>query len=109
MLSENAFEQLPAKIEQRLTAINTEYLEMIGKRIKEIGTVSATDIHRLNQLREFGSDVDIIIKKLADAAGKNVDEINRIFEYVAKDGYTDAEIFYKATKTPYIPYSKIPC
>jgi len=106
MLSENAFEQLPAKIEQRLTAINTEYLEMIGKRIKEIGTVSATDIHRLNQLREFGSDVDVIIKKLADVSDKNVDEINRIFEYVAKDGYTDAEIFYKATKTPYVPYSK---
>ena len=106
MLSENDFEQLPAKIEQRLTAINTEYLEMIGKRIKEIGTVSATDIHRLNQLREFGSDVDAIIKKLADAADKNVDEINRIFEYVAKDGYSDAEIFYKAKKTPYIPYSK---
>jgi len=106
MLSENAFEQLPAKIEQRLTAINTEYLEMIGKRIKEIGTVSATDIHRLNQLREFGSDVDAIIKKLADVSDKNVDEINRIFEYVAKDGYTDAEIFYKAKKTPYIPYSK---
>jgi len=106
MLSENAFEQLPAKIEQRLTAINTEYLEMIGKRIKEIGTVSATDIHRLNQLREFGSDVDAIIKKLADVSDKNVDEINRIFEYVAKDGYTDAEIFYKATKTPYVPYSK---
>jgi tetrahydromethanopterin S-methyltransferase subunit G len=106
MLSENAFEQLPAKIEQRLTAINTEYLEMIGKRIKAIGTVSATDIHRLNQLREFGSDVDVIIKRLADAANKNVDEINRIFEYVAKDGYTDAEIFYKAKKVPYIPYSK---
>lgn len=106
MLSENAFEQLPAKIEQRLTAINTEYLEMIGRRIKEIGTVSATDIHRLNQLREFGSDVDAIIKKLADVSDKNVDEINRIFEYVAKDGYTDAEIFYKAIKTPYIPYAK---
>lgn len=68
-------------------AINSKYLQMMGKHIKDIGELSATDIHRLEQMTRLGQNTAKINKALVQASGKTMDELNSLlinkayFEY----------------------------
>ena len=106
MLTEQQIELFASRIQGRLTAINEQYLEMIGKRIKEIGAMSATDLHRLKQMKSYGSDVDKIVQQLAIASNKIITDIYDMFEIVAKDNYNFSKQFYDARNVPFVPYEK---
>lgn len=83
MLTEEQKQLLPERIAHRLEKVNEEYLQMIGRRIKEIGTLSASDAHRLSQMREYGADVEKITQELAEISEKNIAEIYEIYDLVA--------------------------
>ncbi len=106
MLTHQQINILPERIYQRLNDINTGYLESIGKVLKNIGELRPSDIHKLQQMYNYGADIDRITKKLSDASGKNVKEIYEIFDLVAEDNYKSAEIFYKAKNKTFIPYEQ---
>lgn len=106
MLNENQIELLPERIYQRLNAINTEYLESIGEVIKEIGELRPSDVHKLQQMYRYGSNVDDIVNKLSKASEKNVAEIYEIFDIVAKENYNYSKPFYKAKGKKFIPYEE---
>lgn len=103
MLNEEQLELLPERIAQRLETVNQHFLQMIGERIKEIGSMSATDIHRLEQMKAIGADVDKITAELAAISGKNAAEIKEIFDIVASDSVQFSEQFFGSS---YIPYSE---
>ena len=104
MLNENQIEKLPERIVERLRKINEQYLKIMGERIKEIGKLSATDIHRLNRIKQYGGDMDKITRALASISGKNVKDIYDIYDIIAKANYEHAEPFYQAQSLPYVPY-----
>ena len=79
MLNENQINILPERIYERLSRINTEYLEMTGNVIKKIGELRPTDVHRLQQMYDYGADLRKVTQKLAETSGKNVQEIYDIF------------------------------
>ena len=106
MLNEHQIELLPERIYQRLNRINTECLVSIGEVIKEIGELRPKDVHQLQQLYNYGADVDRIVKELAAADKKNIAEIYEIFDIVAKENYNYSEPFYKAKNKPFIPYEE---
>ena len=106
MLNEHQIELLPERIYQRLNRINTECLVSIGEVIKEIGELRPKDVHQLQQLYNYGADVDRITKELAAADKKNIAEIYEIFDIVAKENYNYSEPFYKAKNKPFIPYEE---
>lgn len=106
MLTENQINLLPERIYQRLNDINTEYLESIGRTLKEIGRLRPTDVHKLQQMYSYGEDIDRITQKLADASGKNIQEIYEIFDIVAKENYDYAKPFYDAQGLKFIPYEQ---
>lgn len=68
---------------------------MIGRRIKEIGTLSASDAHRLSQMREYGADVEKITQELAEISEKNIAEIYEIYDLVAQDNAEFSEQFLR--------------
>ena len=106
MLDEYTIEMLPEAIYQRLNKINAEYLDIIATKINEIGRLRATDINRLQAMYENGGSIDKITRKLADASGKNVEDIYRIYDLVAKENYEYAKPFYAAKNMPFIPYEQ---
>ena len=106
MLDEYTIEMLPEAIYQRLNKINAEYLDIIATKINEIGRLRATDINRLQAMYENGGNIDKITQKLADAAGKNVEDIYKIYDLVAKENYEYAKPFYAAKNMPFIPYAE---
>ena len=106
MLNERQLELLPERIYQRLNKINTEYLESIGAVLKDIGELRPSDVHKIQRMYEYGSDVDRIVQKLAKASEQNVEEIYDIFDIVAKENYNYARPFYKAKEISFIPYEE---
>lgn len=106
MLDEYTIEMLPEAIYQRLNKINAEYLDIIATKISEIGRLRATDINRLQAMYENGGNIDKITKKLADASGKNVEDIYKIYDLVAKENYEYARPFYAAKNMPFVPYEQ---
>ena len=106
MLNSNQEEQLVQLLIDRINALNEDILEIIGNRIKEIGEMTPTQVHQINQMLMYNTDIDIIVQKLAEVSGMNVNDIYSLFEYSAKTNQDFAKQFYKARGISYIPYAQ---
>lgn len=91
MLTEKQLELLPERIIERLKKVNTQFLEIIGKRIKEIGTITETDAHRIRIQIDLEADITEIQLALASISEKNLSDIQELFDIVAEDNYKFAE------------------
>lgn len=106
MLSDEIIEKVIERLINRIEQGNTYVLEQIGKSIKEIGTLSPTQTHQLEQVLKYGGDYEKIVKKLAEITELNVKDIYEIFEEVAKNDYNFAKKFYDYRGKKFIPYEE---
>lgn len=106
MISQETLEELPQILTERINKANAELLTRMGKQIRKIGTLGAANVHKLEQMRLMGASLRRIKKALADASGKNLKEIEVIFERLAKDSYFDAEPYYRWCGLDFIPYEE---
>lgn len=104
MLNESVLEKLAERLVNRIEEVNSYTLEVIGKRIKQIGTLSTSQAQQLIQTLKYGGDIDKITKKLAEITELNVQDIYDIFEEVAKNDLNFAEKFYKYRGLEFTPY-----
>ena len=81
-------------IQGRIEEVNTYYLRKVAEQIAEIGTLSQSRVNLLVQMRRAGASVAEIKRRLENATRLNQQDIQRIFEQVADDAYTDAEFMY---------------
>ena len=86
---------------RRYEALNEEYLEIIGERIRAIGRVSPTDLYRLERLRDIGADMEKLKRKLASETGKSLKELEKLLRQAADaamkpyDGLMNAEPYLR--------------
>ena len=86
---------------RRYEALNEEYLEIIGERIRAIGRVSPTDLYRLERLRDIGTDMEKLKRKLASETGKSLKELEKLLRQAADaamkpyDGLMNAEPYLR--------------
>ena len=106
MLNNNQEEQLVQLLIDRINALNEDILEIIGNRIKEIGEMTPTQVHQINQMLMYNTDIKEIIEKLAEVSGMNVNDIYSLFKYSAKTNQDFARQFYRARGISYIPYAQ---
>ena len=106
MLNKNQLELIPDRVYQRLNNINTEYLVSIGELLKTAGELRPSDIHVLQQSYNIGAQTDKMAKLLAEVSQKNIDDIYKLFDAVAKENYKFAKPFYEAKLIDYIPYEE---
>lgn len=104
MLNDQVLDKVIERVTRRIEQTNTYVLEQIGKKIKEIGTLTPTKAQQLAQIFKYGGDYDKIAKKLAEITELNVKDIYKIFEEVAKNDYNFAGKFYKYRNRQFIPY-----
>lgn len=97
---------MPERIVERLRQANTEYFENIGHVIKKIGELRPTDVHQLQQMYNYGADLQKVTLKLAQVSGKNIQDIYDMFDIVAMENYNYAKPFYEAKAIPHIPYAQ---
>ena len=106
MLSQEVEERLAEHLTTRIEEANTYILKKIGEAIKQISTLTPSQAYQIQQILKFGGTYEEIAKELAKVSGKNVQDIYKIFEEVAKNNKQFAKQFYKYRGIDYIPYSK---
>lgn len=106
MLSQEVEEKLVDYLINRIEDTNSHILKKIGQTIKYMSTLTPSQAFQLGQLLKYGGTYNEIAKELAKVSGKNVQDIYKIFEQVAKDNKEFAKQFYKYRNIDYIPYSK---
>ena len=106
MLNNEQEEKLVQILIDRINALNEDILTIIGNRIKQIGELTPTQVHQIQQMLMYNTDIDRIIQKLAEVSGMNVNDIYSLFEYSAKTNQDFARQFYRARGISYIPYAQ---
>lgn len=106
MLSEDTLEKLISPISQRQERINNYVVGLIAKRIRQIGTVNASDVAKLQQLMNIGGDMELIEKALATATKMNVNEVKNILYEAAESMYGDAERYYEYRGMSFVPFEE---
>ncbi len=106
MLKEEIQEKLADHLVGRIQKTNEYILEKIGESIKYMSTLTPTQAYKLGQILKYGGSYEDIAKVIAKASGKNVEEIYKIFEEVAKSNKEFAKVFYQYRGMDYIPYNK---
>lgn len=105
MLSDDAIENLVQPIIDRQESINAFVIELIAKRVREIGGFSPSDINRLKLLVQMGSDIRLINEELAKLTNLQVRDIKSLIKQVAIEDYIDAKPFYDYRNKSFIPYN----
>lgn len=106
MLNNNQEEKLVQILIDRINALNEDILTIIGNRIKQIGELTPTQVHQIEQMLMYDTDINTIVQKLAEVTNMNVNDIYNMFEYSAKTNQDFAKQFYKARGISYIPYAE---
>lgn len=106
MIRQEIEEQLIEQLVNRIEETNTKILSKIGKTIKTISTLSPSQAYQISNILKYGGSYEEIAKELARVSGKNVQDIYKIFEEVAKSNKQFAKEFYEYRGIDYIPYSK---
>ena len=106
MLSENTIDNLIQPIINRQEAINQYVIRQIAETIKQIGTVSPSDVQQLVRLLKTGSDIRKINEEIARLTGLQVKDVKAIIKEVALDSYTDAKPYYDYRYNSFIPFDK---
>lgn len=106
MLSQEVEERLAERLVDRIEEANSYILKRIGEAIKQISTLTPSQAYQIQQILKYGGTYNEIAKKLARVSGKNVQDIYKIFEEVAKNNKQFAKQFYKYRNIDYIPYKK---
>ena len=106
MLNNEQEEKLVQVLIDRINALNEDILTIIGNRIKQIGELTPTQVHQIQQMLMYDTDIDTIVQKLAEVTDMNVNDIYNMFEYSAKTNQDFAKQFYKARGISYILYAE---
>ena len=106
MLSQEVEERLAEHLTARIEEANSYILKRIGNSIKIISTLTPSQAYQLGNILKYGGTYNEIAKELARVSGKNVQDIYKIFEEVAKNNKQFAKQFYQYRGIDYVPYSK---
>ena len=106
MLNNEQEEKLVQILIDRINALNEDILTTIGNRIKQIGELTPTQVHQIQQMLMYDTDIETIVKKLEELTNMKLNDIYNMFEYSAKTNQDFAKQFYKARGISYIPYAQ---
>lgn len=106
MLSEEIMERLAERLVDRIEKLNEQILITMGKRLKQVGKLNASQLHQIKQMLLYSEDINKIVKMIARTAGLNEKDIYKIFEEEAKLNQSFAKQFYKAKDIGFVPYSQ---
>lgn len=106
MLNEKTIEKLTERLVSRVENANSYVLKTIGEQITRVGKLNPTTVRQLSNLLKYGNDYDKIVSELMRVTKLNIQDIETIFEEVAKSDYMFAKEFYQYRNMDYIPYDK---
>ena len=106
MLNEDVINNIVDVLVRRIERVNTYTIKKIAENIAKIGDVIPSQAQDLANILKYGGDYEKIINEIAKITNLNVQEIDDIFEKVAKKNQQFAKRFYDYRNVPYTPYEK---
>ena len=105
-MNEETIELLTERIVNRINKANEFFLIKIGESVKKIRELTPTQAHQLIQILKYNGNYEEIINEIARLTNLNIQDIDAIFNEMAKKDYIFAEQFYKYRGIDFVPYSQ---
>lgn len=102
MLSERQLEEIFQVFRHRAQAVTEEYLIRMGQHLRDIGTLSASDINRLIELKRMNYNMEQIKRQIAAAVNAPLSEVEKVFQQVAESDLRFAARVFAADHAPRI-------
>lgn len=104
MQDQQKLDKVLERFYNRYNKYNTKVLEKLGNVIKQFDGISPSQAHTLAQELKLGFDVNELQLELSKISGKTVQDINVLFDKVAKENVEFSEVYYKAKNKEYVKY-----
>lgn len=88
----------------RFNDFNTKVLQELGNAIKQFDGVSPSQAYEIAQKLKYGYDIDNLLDELSKISGKSIQDIDELFDKVAKENVEFGEVYYKAKNKEFIDY-----
>lgn len=101
--------QLNAVLErfyQRYNKYNTKVLKELGEVIKQFEGLTPSQAHKLAQELKYSTKINELLEELSQISGKSVEDMEILFDEVAKENVGFAEVYYKYKGKDFIPYEE---
>ena len=105
-MNEETIELLTERLVNRINKANEFFLIKIGESVKKIRGLTPTQAHQLVQILKYGGNYEEIVNEISRLTNLNIQDIDAIFNEMAKKNYAFAEQFYKYRGVEYVPYSE---
>ena len=105
-MNEETIELLVERLASRINKANEFFLIKIGESVKKIRGLTPTQAHQLVQILKYGGNYEEIVNEILRLTNLNIQDIDAIFNEMAKKDYAFAEQFYKYRGVEYVPYSE---
>lgn len=105
-MNEKTIELLVERLVNRINKANEFFLIKIGESIKKIRELTPTQAQQLVQILKYGNNYQEIINEISRLTNLNIQDIDAIFNEMAKKDYKFAEQFYKYRGVEYVPYNE---
>ena len=105
-MNEETIELLTERLASRIYKANEFFLINIGESVKKIRGLTPTQAHQLVQILKYGGNYEEIVNEILRLTNLNIQDIDAIFNEMAKKDYQFAEQFYKYRGIEYVPYNE---
>lgn len=105
MLSERQLEELLKIFQARTQKVTEEYLKRMGEHLRDIGTLSRTDVHRLIQLKRVNANIEAVKREIARMAGKMIEDVEDVFRKIAESDAQFAREIFATDHAPPVKYA----
>lgn len=104
MKDEEKLNKVLERFYNRYNKFNIKTLQMLGSVIKQFDGISPSQAHILAQELKLGFDVYKLQQELSKISGKSIQDIDKLFDKVAKENVEFSEVYYKAKNKEYVKY-----
>ena len=105
-MNEETIELLTERLVNRINKANEFFLIKIGESVKKIRELTPTQAHQLIQILKYNGNYEEIVNEILRLTNLNIQDIDAIFNEMAKKDYEFAEQFYKYRGVEYVPYNQ---
>ena len=105
-MNEETIELLVERLASRINKANEFFLIKIGENVKKIRGLTPTQAHQLIQILKYNGNYEEIVNEILRLTNLNIQDIDAIFNEMAKKNYEFAEQFYKYRGVEYVPYNQ---
>lgn len=106
MITNEKFSEISYQMASHFEAINTDAINKMGEHLRDMGKLTATDMHRLEQMNRMNANVQEINRMLRKQCQITQNQLNSLYLASGLDIYENMAIFYGAKGVRRIPFNQ---